>query len=87
MYGKNSVKVIRRNLERVYSIFMYLYNKNVLEYGELVVTDANSRILNIEGQSSIYAFELLSCLLTRQLSFIIISDFSDLLTMGQKGAF
>ena len=30
---------------------MYLNNKNILEYAEIVVTDANSRILNIEGQS------------------------------------
>ena len=37
-----------------YNIFMYLYNKNVLEYAEIVVTDANSSILDIDGHSSIY---------------------------------
>ena len=30
---------------------MYLRNKNILEYAEIVVTDGNSRILNIEGHS------------------------------------
>ena len=32
----------------------YLYNTNILEYTEIVVTDANSSILDIEGHSSIY---------------------------------
>ena len=31
---------------------MYLYNKNILEYAEIAVTDDNSRILNIEGHSN-----------------------------------
>ena len=30
------------------------YNKYILEYAEIVVTDSNSRILNIEGHSNIY---------------------------------
>ena len=32
---------------------MYLYNKNILEYAEIMVTDGNSRILNIESHSKI----------------------------------
>ena len=38
----------------IYSIFMNLYKnmKNILEYSEIVVTDGNSRIINIEGHSS-----------------------------------
>ena len=30
---------------------MYLYNKNILEYAEIVVTDRNSMVLIIEGHS------------------------------------
>ena len=37
-----------------YTISMYLYNTNILEYTEIVVTDANSRILDIEDCSIIY---------------------------------
>ena len=31
---------------------MYLHNKNILEYAKIVVTDGNSRILNLEGHST-----------------------------------
>ena len=34
---------------------MYLYNKNILEYAQIVVTHANSRNLDIEGHSNSYA--------------------------------
>ena len=34
---------------------MYLYNKNILEYAEIVVTDINSRICDIEAHSNIYS--------------------------------
>ena len=34
---------------------MYLYNKDILKYAEIVATDVgNSRILNIEGHSSLH---------------------------------
>ena len=35
---------------------MYLYNKDILKYAEIVVVtdDGNSRILNIEGHSSLH---------------------------------
>ena len=33
---------------------MYLYNKNILEYAEIAVTDGNSKIINMEGHSSMY---------------------------------
>ena len=46
--------VVRRSLEPVYRIFMYLYNKNILKYAQIVVTHANSKILNIEGHSIIF---------------------------------
>ena len=42
--------------EQFYNIFMYLYNKNILEYAQIVVTHANSRILDIEGHSKVYPF-------------------------------
>ena len=31
--------------------FINLYNENILEYSKIVVTNANSRILDIEGHS------------------------------------
>ena len=34
---------------------MYLYNKNILEYDNIVVTEANSRIRYIEDHSKNYA--------------------------------
>ena len=36
---------------------MYFYNKNILEYADIVVTDGNSRILNIEGHSIIFTLD------------------------------
>ena len=33
---------------------MYLYNRNILEYVEIVVTDGYSRILDIEGHSIVH---------------------------------
>ena len=34
-----------------YNIFMYLYNKNILEYARIAQSEAKSMILNIEGRS------------------------------------
>ena len=31
---------------------MYSYNKNILEYARIVVTHANSTILDVEGRSN-----------------------------------
>ena len=49
-FAKNLVNVLRRSLEPIYSIVMYSYNKNILEYADIVVTDSNSLILNIRGE-------------------------------------
>ena len=35
-------------------MFLYLHNRNILEYAPFVVTNANSRILDIEGHSNPY---------------------------------
>ena len=35
----------------IYSIFMRIFNKNILKYVEIVVTDANYWILDIDGYS------------------------------------
>ena len=43
-----------RSWEQFNSISIYLYNKNILAYAEIVVTDGNSRILVIEDHSSMY---------------------------------
>ena len=32
---------------------MHLYNRNILDYSEIEVTDSNSKIHNIEGHSNI----------------------------------
>ena len=42
--------------ERFYNIFMYLYNKNILEYDQIAQSEPKSMILNIEGLSSVYTF-------------------------------
>ena len=36
---------------RFYIIFMYLYNKNILEYAQIAQSEPKSMILNIEGRS------------------------------------
>ena len=36
---------------RFYNIFMYLYNKNTLEYAQIAQSEPESMILNIEGRS------------------------------------
>ena len=38
-----------------YNIFMYLYNKNILEYAEIVGSEPKSMILNIEGHANLYS--------------------------------
>ena len=50
---KNIVNVAMRIEEALYNISMYLYNKNILEYAQIVVTHPNSMILDIEGHSKI----------------------------------
>ena len=52
--AKNLVNVAMRTDAWFYNIFMYLNNKNILEYAQIVVTRPNSRILNIDGHSSVY---------------------------------
>ena len=34
-----------------YNIFMYLYNKNILDYAQIAQSEPKSMILNIEGRS------------------------------------
>ena len=41
--------------EPFYNIFMYLYNKNVLEYAQIARNETESRIPYIEGCSNTYA--------------------------------
>ena len=38
--------------ERFYNIFMYLYNKNILEYGQIVRNETESMIPDTEGCSN-----------------------------------
>ena len=37
--------------ERFYNIFMYLYNKNILEYGQIARNGTESMIPDTEGRS------------------------------------
>ena len=39
--------------EAFYNIYMYLYNKNVLEYAQISRSGPKSMIRNIEGSSNI----------------------------------
>ena len=41
--------------ERFYNIFMYLYNKNILEYGQIARNGTESMIPDTEGCSILYA--------------------------------
>ena len=43
-----------RTDEAFYNIFMYLYNKNVLEYAQIARNETESRIPYIEGCSTIH---------------------------------
>ena len=52
-----------RTAEAFYKIFMYLHNKNILEYVEIVVTGGNSKIRNIEGHPRIYVGNLIGLIL------------------------
>ena len=40
--------------EAFYNIYMYLYNKNVLEYAQIARSGPKSMIHNIEGSSIMY---------------------------------
>ena len=40
--------------EAFYNIYMYLYNKNVLEYAQIARSGPKSTIRNIEGNSNVY---------------------------------
>ena len=40
--------------EVFYNIYMYLYNKNVLEYTQIARSEPKSMIRNIEGYTLIY---------------------------------
>ena len=42
--------------EAFYNIYMYLYNKNVLEYAQIARSGPKSMIRNIEGSSNNYIF-------------------------------
>ena len=42
-----------RTAEAFYNIFMHLYNKNILEYGQIARNGTESVIPNIEGRYNI----------------------------------
>ena len=54
IFIKNLVNVAMRMDEAFYNLFMYLYNKNVLEYAQIARSGPKSMIRNIEGSSTMY---------------------------------
>ena len=50
---KNLVNVAMRSDAWFYNIFMYLYNKNILKYAQILVTSGRFMIFHIEGHSNI----------------------------------
>ena len=55
---KKLVNVAMRTAEAFYNIFMYLYNKNILEYGQIARNGMESMIPDTEGRSTVYGFYL-----------------------------
>ena len=57
---ENVICIITKNLVNVamcsdawfYNIFMYLYNKNILKYAQILVTSGRFMIFHIEGYST-----------------------------------
>ena len=45
-----------RTAEAFYNIFMYLYNKNILKYGQIARNGTESMIPDTEGRSINYHF-------------------------------
>ena len=43
-----------RTAEEFYNIFMHLYNKNFLEYGQIAWNGTESMITDTEGHSTIF---------------------------------
>ena len=43
-----------RTAEAFYNIFMYLYNKNILKYGQIARNGTESMIPDTEGRSNKY---------------------------------
>ena len=52
LFAKNLVNVAMRTAEAFYNIFMYLYNKNILKYGQIARNGTESMIPDTEGRSS-----------------------------------
>ena len=55
LFAKNLVNVAMRTAEAFYNIFMYLYNKNILKYGQIARNGMESMIPDTEGRSNGYA--------------------------------
>ena len=53
-FETNFVNIAMRTAEAFYNIFMYLYNKNVLEYGQIARNGTESMIPDTEGRSNAY---------------------------------
>ena len=49
---KKLVNVAMRTAEAFYNIFMYLYNKNILKYGQIARNGTESMIPDTEGRSN-----------------------------------
>ena len=52
-FVNNLVNVAMRTAEAFYNIFMYLYNKNILKYGQIARNGTESMIPDTEGRSKL----------------------------------
>ena len=53
----NLVNVAMRTDVRFCDIFMFLRNKNILEYAQISVTSGRFMIFHIEGHSTVYSLQ------------------------------
>ena len=54
LFTKNLVNVAKKTAEAFHNIFMYLYNKNIIEYAQIARNGPKAMIIDIEGHSSFY---------------------------------
>ena len=70
---KNLVNVTMRTAEAFYNIFMHLYNKNILEYGQIARNGTESIIADTDGHSNINLTKyIITCCLELAQSLIIV---------------
>ena len=72
LFAKNLVNVAMRTAEAFYNIFMYLYNKNILKYGQIARNGTESMIPDTEGRSTNYRIERKPPIVRYEVSLLLI---------------